>query len=770
MRRILIALFCALICLFATLASAAPAKLWQADEATRTRITQSLDARWSRLFDHGELRKGQTSIDAADFALDAIAVSYDAQKIGQALNALVAMQDTDPTSRSYGNINWYQGDQKLVDRNGIEFVMRRLALIPLLFPDRLSATQRIALDKLMTLAKTGITRHDVRISYTNIFLMKTWNLIAIGESLHDEALATQGRNMLRDWLAYTARTGINEFLSPTYFEVDLDNLSLIANLSNDGATRQMANDGLAFFWHDIALHWYSPGMRLGGVHSRDYDRLFNVAALNTKMVETGWLEAAPTQRVDQRGPYEFYAWAQPPEAARQWLGGPFPRFISERWGEEPEKRLSHYMGHNFGISSAESGYTAGHDNAPLVINMGSGADVPIIDFFMDGHRDHYGTNKTLEAGSGHMKALHLKPFLSSVQNDGEVLFVASTQNDVVNNAALESIITLPADAEFWIDDKPLKLFNASSAWNYDIAPNGDSTQISITEKDGHAEVLLTDRDDKLGVGISRYFDVMAGNEYRIKASMQGGDVFLYLNFYDAERHLIGGEHAQKVSAGTIDFAERSYSYVAPPGAVSCRAWLYSTSTNKTSLRINDLRFEETSKNEQAVKLLGGFDFHEYKAEQVSVPVGATLTLRRQDVAVALRLVNAWDVQGRSVPFVLYNDGPQYHAMRLTAQHAESSVAGRGSIAVWAHAEEGIVSDTDFEAFRRKAAAVNASAKIDGDQIDVNARGITGSSHIVADVAKGRRILREGMKSVPVDAVMWVNGKDVGREILRGYAK
>ncbi|MEC5384557.1 hypothetical protein VVD49_02425 [Uliginosibacterium sp. H3] len=767
MRRIFVALFCVL----STFANAAS---WQVDEATRVRLIQSLDGRYARLFDHGELRKGQTSIDTAAFALDAVAVNYDAQKITQALNALVAMQDADATSRSYGNMHWYQGDQKLVDRNGVEFVMRRLALIPLLFPDRLNTVQSDALNKVMTLAKTGITKHDVRISYTNIFLMKTWNLIAMGEALKDDALATQGRSMLRDWLTYTARTGINEFLSPAYFEVDLDNLSLIANLSNDAATRQMANDGLAFFWHDIALHWYSPGMRLGGAHSRDYDRLFNVAALNTKMAETGWFGNGPIRRTTQGGPYEFYAWAQPLDAARQWLSETFPRFISERWGEEPEKRFAHYMGRNFGISSAESGYTAGHDNAPLVINMGGGADVPIIDFFVDGRRDHYGTNKTLETGSGHMKALHLKPFLSSVQNDGEVLFVASIQNDIVNNAVLESIITLPADAEMWLDDKPLKLFSASSKWNYDIAPNGDSTQIRIveneSEKSGRPEVLLSDKDDKLGVGLSRQFDVTPGKDYRIAASMQGGDVFLYLNFYDAERHLIGGEHAQKVSAGAIDFAERTYSYTAPPGAVSCKAWLYSTTGNKTSLRINDLRFEEMSKSGLVAKLLGGFDFREYKAEQVSVPIGATLTLRREDVAVALRLINAWNVQGRNVPFTLYNDGLQYHAMRLTAQHAEGGMAGRGSIAVWAYAEEGIGSDAAFEAFRRKAAAVSANSKLDGDQMDVSVRGITGSSRIVADVVTGRRILREGMKAVPADAVMWVNGRDVGREILRDHVR
>ena len=109
-------------------------------------------------------------------------------------------------------------------------------------------------------------------------------------------------------------------------------------------------------------------------------------------------------------------------------------------------------------------------------------------------------------------------------------------------------------------------------------------------------------------------------------------------------------------------------------------------------------------------------------------------------------------------------------MRLTAQHAEGAQAGRGSAAVWAYAEEGIDSDAAFAAFRKRIANVQSSVRVEGTQIEVKANGIMGALCIVSDVEGGQRLVREGQKRVPEDAVLWVVGKDVARELLRDYAQ
>lgn len=740
--------------------------VWRPSPESLPEWKTALDVRKNRLFEHGVVRTKQTSIDLASFALDAVALHYDASAINDALRALASLQDTNFISPSYGNIHWYAGDTKLVDRNGIEFVVRKLVLIPLLYANHLSSEQQSMLDRIWRLAKEAVARHQVHISYTNIYLMKTWNLIAMGDALHDAALSNQGQKMLHDWLAYTAQTGINEYLSPTYYEVDLDNLALIANLAGDASTRAAALRAIDFLWNDIALHWFTPGQRLGGVHSRDYDRLFNTGALNRKMAQTGWLPVASVLQgisAQQAGPYEHYAWTSPPSSAQRWLAGPFPRYIVQRWGPAPEQRLAHYMGRNFGVSSTDAIYPAGHDNAPLVINMGSGAQVPIINYFMDGRRDHYGVNKTLEPGSGHMKALHLKPFVTSVQNDAEVLFIASIQNDVAHNAALESVITLPADAQYWIDDKPVNLYTSHSAWQYDVAPNGRSTRIEVgQDAHGHTSVQLTDDDATAGVGIAQTHQAVPGSTYRIRTSLQGGDIYLYLNFYDAAQHLIGAEHNLRVRGGDSVAVQRSLSYVAPAGAVTVKAWIYSTSTNRTKVRIDYLQFEREDGAQS--ELLAGFDFSEHQSQSVDLAAGQTLLLRRENVAVALRPLWTQSVDGKPIAWTLFNDGLAYNAVRLTAEHATGPQAGRGTAVVWAYAQEGIQTDADFAAFRQRVLRIHADVAQQGNQIDAKVSATTGDLRLRADLQRNQRLVRQGQKPVPDNAVYWVNGQDLAASL------
>jgi len=210
---------------------------------------------------------------------------------------------------------------------------RRLALAWLLYGNQLAAPQRQTLQQVLHTAKTGVVRHPVAITYTNIWLMKTWNLIALGEGLDDDALARQGYTMLGDWLAHTRRTGINEYLSPSYYDVDLESLALISKLSRSPQARQQAREALDLFWHDIALNWYAPAQRLGGTHSRDYNRLFNAGGVNDWVNRAGWTGAAAKPLV---GPYDNLAWAEPPDSARAWSKDRFPGWSPPAGARHPE--------------------------------------------------------------------------------------------------------------------------------------------------------------------------------------------------------------------------------------------------------------------------------------------------------------------------------------------------------------------------------------------------------------------------------------------------
>lgn len=723
---------------------------WQADAAAREALRSSVAVRQARLFDGGSLRNGRSSIEVAGLALEAAAAGSPPEVLSPLLDALPPLLDLDPASKTYGNIHWYQGDSRLVDRNGIEFVTRKAALVWLCHRDQLTASQRDSLRRVLDTARIGIPRHPVRISYTNIFLMKSWNLIALGEGMDDAALAQQGYSMLADWLAYTRRTGINEYLSPSYYDVDLESLALIHNLSRNAEARRLARGGLDWLWHDIALNWYRPAERLGGTHSRDYNRLFNTSNLNRWVLRAGWSTPAEQASLPADGPYEALAWAAPPAAAGQWLEAPFPRLIQARWGEEAEKRHTHYVGREFSIASAESGYHAGHDNAPLVINLGHGQDVPIINFFMDGRRDHYGVNKTLEAGSGHMKALHLRPFLSSVQRDGEVLFVASVRDSKPELVALESVVTLPADAEYWLDDKPLDVAGSLSRWRPDPAVLADNTQLTVFEKEGRVRLLLSDRNPAAGVGVARRFRVLPGQTCRLVASVAGGPAALYLNFYDAQGRRVGEENILQAHGGPARHYEHSVS--APPGAVWVKAWLYSTTKNLTELEVSDLRFELLQADGRA-QLLAGFDFTPPRTVALPVPAGATLFVRRGGAVAALRLLGAWDVTGRPIGFTLHNDGLAHGALRLTAVHADQRPGeGRGTLAMWAWAGDGLADDAAFAAWRQRVLAAQGAAQLAGGRIDASFAGLRASLRVQADLETGARLLRQGFTPAPEAAI------------------
>jgi hypothetical protein len=83
----------------------------------------------------------------------------------------------------------------------------------------------------------GLRLHEVRVDYTNIFVMKCWGLIAAGEALGRAEIAEDGYQRFEAWLRHTARNGIGEYGAVTYFGIDLDSLALIARFAQRPAAR-----------------------------------------------------------------------------------------------------------------------------------------------------------------------------------------------------------------------------------------------------------------------------------------------------------------------------------------------------------------------------------------------------------------------------------------------------------------------------------------------------------------------------------------------------
>ncbi|MFZ6760824.1 hypothetical protein ACO0K9_26755 [Undibacterium sp. Ji50W] len=749
MRATLAFLSLLIVNLGQTLPAHAQLAPWSRDKATVDALRSDVETRWLKNFPGGRPRAHLGSRDMASFALDATAVGYDPQRIFAVLRVLQGMQDNNPASKTYGNIHWDYGDTTISDLNGVEFVTRHLSLLWLIFRDRLDAQARATLRDMLRLSVEGIYRHKVPITYTNIWLKKSWNLIALGEGMDQPELSSGGQVMLRQWLDATRAAGITEYSSPTYYETDLENLALTANASRDAENRRLAHEGLEIMWNDIAMNWYAPAERMGGVHSRDYDRLFN--APGSLMKRAGWTNNGGGSI--QIGPYSYYSWVPPSDNASAWLQAPLPRTVIERHGDAMERRTTQYLARHFSIGSAESGYH-NMDTAPLAVNLGSDREAPVITYIMDGRRDYYGVSKIVDT-SGHDKSLHLRPFISSVQRKAEVLLVAAGEEDKQGNLALESTFILPADAEYWLDDTKLVFFHHRSSWQSDPVPNGQTTQLEVTGETAKVRLHLVDQDQAQGLGVSRMFAVQGGQRYRFSVSFSGGSISLYMNFYGPDGRLLGGEHSKRVQGS--DSQPQTFEVQAPPNAEKMKTWLYSTIRDTTDIIVSDLRVDALNAAGPATSL-ANFDFQPYRAERVTVPTGSTLFIRRKDSVLALRPVGVWDIAGRNINFELVNDGLNSGALRMTATHASGSSSGRGASAIFASVSEDLSDNAVFARFRTSILQRHGVAKWEGSKITARVDNDIAPMFIEADLVSGKRLQRSGMEEVVDNAVLNVNGR------------
>ncbi|MCF7848814.1 MAG: hypothetical protein K9M45_08200 [Kiritimatiellales bacterium] len=374
---------------------------------------------------------------------------YKPERIERLLELAEEMQDLDPDSKTYGNFKWYWGSERVIDRNAVQFSMQKASLVWMLYRDRLSPAAQEKLERLMQMSIEGIRRHDVKESYTNIYLMKIWNSIAIGEALGDAKLTEEGYQMLDRWLMYTGECGIHEYLSPTYYSVDLENLGLIANHAKRPEGRAKAEAALRLFWTDIAANWFGPCQRIAGAHSRDYDYLTGHGNLAEELSFLNWTDIDRTPTMFKH----FSRW-DPQDELILPIIGTIPRTVQQRWGDGPGEHATHYVGRNFSIGSAGASY--GPMDKPLAINFGGDPKTVMANFFLDARGDPYGKNKCSQK-SGHTKALHLKPFLTSVQRGPEVLLLASsdpnTDRYIPDPACLLAHLVLPVEAKVHFEDE-----------------------------------------------------------------------------------------------------------------------------------------------------------------------------------------------------------------------------------------------------------------------------------------------------------------------------
>ncbi len=767
--------------------------------AQRGRLIANLERRWERFQDPSP-RMGVRELFA--FALMSAEADHHPERIGPVLALAEQMQDLDPESRTYGNFRWYWGAERPEDRNAVEFSMQDAVLLWMRHRDRLSEDARQRLARLMTYSVEGIRRHRVSESYTNIFLMKTWNCIALGEQTNRPGLAREGYAMLDAWLFYTWEHGVHEYLSPTYYGTDLDSLVLIAVFSQNERARQQAEAALQLFWTDIAANWFEPCQRLGGAHSRDYDYVTGHGYLDKHLQCAGWLARAPADV-----PIHYAAlsrWA-PADAFRTLALARVPRMVHQRWGGRPGERSAHYVGRSISLGTAGASYGGPMDKT-LTVQFAGGAKMPVINFLMDARNDPFGTSKET-TGGGHMKALHLVPFLMGVQRGKEALLLAASspkdrsfQRFAPNPSCLQSHLVLPRDGvEVWAGDDLCNVGKrAGSGPPQTVPKSAVAGLLDEAGLGGKARLRLKFR-SKLRVAVPNLpFDVecapVVASPFQVKRDTSaGGGKFVWKPGAPGEAGPGGGRVLIPVRvavAGNYCLLARVLAPTPSDDSFHVRIRTSSgellpksdwhTGVRKdwgwVTMRLGDggptsialpagIALLEIMCREDGTQI-DRILLADERCETTPVPLGKPLFVRHGDAVAGFRVLHATDLQGEPAKAELRADVAAPNAMTVTVVHsAGKPEEGRASVALWTRVEEGL-DEAGFAQFRKAFTDAHATAAFDGATLQVEAQGVHGPLRLKANLATSERLLCEGDESGAADALLAIDGHDVGREILR----
>ena len=221
-------------------------------------------------------------------------------RVQDAIRCLFTFQSTaDAATR--GVFSFHYGDAPIARDNPTEFALMSLAR---LLPDhRLSPAFERELEPKLVDALYAIGQHHVCPGYTNICLLQVAELLSIGRVLgrsddppiadFGAAAVASGKAHLDDWLAFTRESGITEFDSLTYSQLDLEALLIALAGADDDATRTKIRAGLDYLWSDLAANYFAVRQSLAGPHSRTYSFYSGQGALSLSYYLEG-LRTPPT--------------------------------------------------------------------------------------------------------------------------------------------------------------------------------------------------------------------------------------------------------------------------------------------------------------------------------------------------------------------------------------------------------------------------------------------------------------------------------------------
>jgi hypothetical protein len=242
------------------------------------------------------------------------------ERAEQIIRRVIALQDQDPRSRTYGIWSWFLEEpldkMSPPDWNWADFCGTQLLQVAIDHMDRLPADLQHDVTESILHAGRAIKRRNVGPGYTNIAVMGAYVTLVAGERFDDAELADYGKARLKRFYDYTFENGsFSEYNSPTYSIVAIRELTRMIRHVRDAESQKLLQELNRFAWHHVARHFHPPTRQWAGPHSRCYATLlrdntlaFIQRATNNKvnfLPESEAFESLDAHRLDAHCPEEF---------------------------------------------------------------------------------------------------------------------------------------------------------------------------------------------------------------------------------------------------------------------------------------------------------------------------------------------------------------------------------------------------------------------------------------------------------------------------------
>jgi hypothetical protein len=441
--------------LLPTLILVKPCRSQSSLESRKTLFTQRLSEAVSKVEDH--LSRNADGLEIRDLTNGSLAaILLGRPALAETwLKAAFDQQEMRPGD-TYGRMPWNLADKGIQDANSIDFANEALGPILLGHEKALSPSFITYIRPHMVASLAALERHQVPVSYTNIYVMNTTARLLLSEWLHDEAARLRAVERMDAWLEYTRNYGIHEFDSPTYSAVALGSL-LMGNLhAAEASEKERYREALNLEWADLGANYFPSVHRIAGSHSRDYDFLFGRGGSDLYFFMTGLSDTPPSAvNVESSMLFEnnVNSGYVPKTPAWSQKGS---RIIAQLWDSAPSKTRYTYITPGFSIGTANGDY--GPQDKMFAVDIAGGdVDVPTISLVTTSSGLPYGKDQHNDP-SGHPKPKHLPNHLGAVQKKGFALLAVAPDLTADKKADAYFVdMLLPSVANIAVNGKPLQL-------------------------------------------------------------------------------------------------------------------------------------------------------------------------------------------------------------------------------------------------------------------------------------------------------------------------